>query len=75
MRLQLDPIFAKYYFRNSCIHLEIEHFKCFEVSINYIMIKVAEQVVIMAEVKKMNSRGFSKIEILITDDGVNVETK
>jgi hypothetical protein len=23
----------------------------------------------------MNSRGFSKIEILITDDGVNVETK
>jgi hypothetical protein len=38
------------------------------------MIKVAEQVVIM-EVTKMNSRGFSKIEILITDDGVNVETK
>jgi hypothetical protein len=29
----------------------------------------------MAEVKKMNSRGFSKIEVLITDDGVNVETK
>jgi hypothetical protein len=23
----------------------------------------------------MNSRGFSKIEVLITDDGVNVETK
>jgi hypothetical protein len=42
MRLQLESIFAKYYFRNSCIHLEFEHFKCFEVSINYIMIKVAE---------------------------------
>jgi hypothetical protein len=29
----------------------------------------------MAEVMKMNSRGFSKIEVLITDDGVNVELK
>lgn len=29
----------------------------------------------MAEVTKMNSRGFSKIEVLITDDGNNVETK
>jgi hypothetical protein len=38
------------------------------------MIKVAEQVVIMAEVKKMNSRGFSKNRGT-TDDGVNVETK
>jgi hypothetical protein len=29
----------------------------------------------MAEVMKMNSRGFSKIEVLITDDGNNVELK
>jgi hypothetical protein len=29
----------------------------------------------MAEVIEMNIRGFSKIEVLITDDGNNVETK
>jgi hypothetical protein len=43
-------------FRNSWYPFRIwfEHFKCFEVSVNYTMIKVAE-VVIMAEVTKMNT--------------------
>jgi hypothetical protein len=63
MRLQLETQFCKkYYFRNSCIHLEFGlNTSNVLRSINYIMIKVAEQVVI-TEVTKMNSRGFSKID-------------
>jgi DeoR/GlpR family transcriptional regulator of sugar metabolism len=45
------------------------------------MIEVAEKVIVLADSTKMNIRGFgkicnlNKIDVLITDDGIDVETK
>jgi DeoR/GlpR family transcriptional regulator of sugar metabolism len=45
------------------------------------MIEVGGKVIVLADSKKMNIRGFgkicnlNKIDVLITDDGIDVETK
>lgn len=52
-----------------------------EAHLNQAMIAVAEKVIVMADSTKMNVRGFGKIcdldkiDILITDKGINIETK
>jgi DeoR/GlpR family transcriptional regulator of sugar metabolism len=52
-----------------------------EAHLNQAMIEVAEKVIVLADSTKMNIRGFgkicnlNKIDVLITDDGIDVETK
>ncbi|KIC00436.1 transcriptional regulator [Flavobacterium sp. KMS] len=52
-----------------------------EAHLNQAMIEVAEKVIVLADSTKMNVRGFgkicdlSKIDVLITDAGIDVETK
>jgi DeoR family transcriptional regulator of aga operon len=52
-----------------------------EAHLNQAMIEVAEKVIVLADSTKMNVRGFgkicdlSKIDVLITDSGIDVETK
>ncbi|AWG20147.1 transcriptional regulator [Flavobacterium faecale] len=52
-----------------------------EAHLNQAMIEVAEKVIVLADSTKMNIRGFgkicnlNKIDILITDDGIDNETK
>lgn len=52
-----------------------------EAHLNQIMIDVAEKVIVLADSTKMNVRGFgkicdlNKIDVLITDDGIDAETK
>lgn len=52
-----------------------------EAHLNQVMIEVAERVIVLADSTKMNIRGFGKIcnldkiDVLITDDGIDIETK
>ncbi|MCC9073203.1 DeoR/GlpR family DNA-binding transcription regulator [Flavobacterium sp. F-65] len=52
-----------------------------EAHLNQAMIEVAEKVIVLADSTKMNIRGFgkicnlNKIDVLITDDGIDLETK
>ena len=52
-----------------------------EAHLNQAMIEVAEQVIVLADSTKMNVRGFGKIcnldkiDVLITDEGIDIETK
>ncbi len=52
-----------------------------EAHLNQAMIDVAEKVIVLADSTKMNKRGFGKIcnvdkiDVLITDEGIDIETK
>jgi DeoR/GlpR family transcriptional regulator of sugar metabolism len=52
-----------------------------EAHLNQAMIDVAEKVIVLADSTKMNVRGFGKIcnvekiDVLITDSGIDIETK
>ncbi|MEN2401671.1 DeoR/GlpR family DNA-binding transcription regulator [Flavobacterium sp. MC2016-06] len=52
-----------------------------EAHLNQVMIEVAEKVIVLADSTKMNIRGFgkicnlNKIDVLITDDGIDADTK
>ncbi|SDZ95381.1 transcriptional regulator, DeoR family [Flavobacterium gillisiae] len=65
------------------IHLEfgLSTSNALEAHLNQAMIEVAEKVIVLADSTKMNIRGFgkicnlNKIDVLITDDGIDPETK
>ena len=52
-----------------------------EAHLNQVMISLAEKVIVLVDSTKMNVRGFGKIcnldkiDVLITDDGIDIETK
>lgn len=64
-------------------HLEIglTASNALEAHLNQAMIEVAEKVIVLADSTKMNIRGFgkicnlNKIDVLITDSGIDTETK
>jgi DeoR family transcriptional regulator of aga operon len=65
------------------VHLEfgLSTSNALEAHLNQAMIEVAEKVIVLADSTKMNIRGFgkicnlNKIDVLITDDGIDPETK
>ncbi|MEC5165751.1 DeoR family transcriptional regulator of aga operon [Flavobacterium sp. PL11] len=65
------------------VHLEfgLSTSNALEAHLNQAMIEVAEKVIVLADSTKMNIRGFgkicnlNKIDVLITDEGIDVETK
>jgi DeoR/GlpR family transcriptional regulator of sugar metabolism len=65
------------------IHLDfgLSTSNALEAHLNQAMIDVAEKVIVLADSTKMNVRGFgkicnlNKIDVLITDDGIDIETK
>ena len=65
------------------VHLEfgLSTSNALEAHLNQAMIEVAEEVIVLADSTKMNIRGFgkicnlNKIDVLITDDGIDIETK
>jgi DeoR family transcriptional regulator of aga operon len=65
------------------VHLEfgLSTSNALEAHLNQVMIEVAEKVIVLADSTKMNIRGFgkicnlNKIDVLITDEGIDVETK
>ncbi|SHG08191.1 transcriptional regulator, DeoR family [Flavobacterium segetis] len=65
------------------VHLEfgLSTSNALEAHLNQAMIDVAEKVIVLADSTKMNIRGFgkicnlNKIDVLITDDGIDIETK
>ncbi|TDE02520.1 DeoR/GlpR family DNA-binding transcription regulator [Flavobacterium sandaracinum] len=65
------------------VHLEfgLSTSNALEAHLNQAMIDVAEKVIVLADSTKMNTRGFgkicnlNKIDVLITDDGIDIETK
>lgn len=65
------------------VHLEfgLSTSNALEAHLNQAMIEVAEKVIVLADSTKMNIRGFgkicnlNKIDVLITDEGIDPETK
>lgn len=65
------------------IHLDfgLSTSNAMEAHLNQAMIAVAEKVIVLADSTKMNKRGFGKIcsldkiDVLITDEGIDIETK
>lgn len=65
------------------VHLEfgLSTSNALEAHLNQAMIEVAEKVIVLADSTKMNIRGFgkicnlNKIDVLITDEGIDQETK
>jgi DeoR/GlpR family transcriptional regulator of sugar metabolism len=70
------------FFGTDGVHLEfgLSTSNALEAHLNQAMIEVAEKVIVLAD-STMNIRGFgkicnlNKIDVLITDDGIDVETK
>lgn len=65
------------------VHLEfgLSTSNALEAHLNHAMIEVAEKVIVLADSTKMNIRGFgkicnlNKIDVLITDSGIDAQTK